>query len=116
MIPTPKGRPRHDDVGLQPERTTLAWSRTALSMLVAASTFLRWLPHHGWFVETLVAAALITSVALHFTHEHRFHRAVHGINEKQATLDIASTLTLAASVVLLSILGIYTVLFLPLKP
>ncbi|QYH20323.1 DUF202 domain-containing protein [Corynebacterium aquatimens] len=32
----------HADPGLQPERTSMSWSRTAISMLVVSSILLRW--------------------------------------------------------------------------
>ncbi|QCO96454.1 DUF202 domain-containing protein [Arthrobacter sp. 24S4-2] len=59
----------HGDSGLQPERTDLAWGRTTMAMVVAAAVFLRWLPHHGWFVGTLVAAATVTAHAINFTQK-----------------------------------------------
>lgn len=106
----------HGDSGLQPERTDLAWGRTTMAMVVAAAVFLRWLPHHGWFVGTLVAAATVTALAINFTQKRRFHRAVRGINRETMPPNIGSTAAVAASVVVLAVLGIYTVLFLPLQP
>lgn len=111
---TTRDAPRHGDAGLQPERTDLAWGRTTLAMVVAAAIFLRWMPHHGWFVGTLVAAAIITAVAINLTRKLRFNRAVHGINRESMPPDVASTAAVAASVVVLAALGVYTVLFLPL--
>ncbi|KIS29208.1 membrane protein [Arthrobacter sp. SPG23] len=108
--------PWHGDAGLQPERTDLAWSRTTLSMVIAAAVFLRWLPHHGWFVGTLVGAAVVTALAINLTQKHRFHRAVRGIKHETMDPHIGSTAAVAASVVVLALLGIYTVLFLPLQP
>jgi uncharacterized membrane protein YidH (DUF202 family) len=107
--------PTHGDAGLQPERTDLAWGRTTMAMVVAAAVFLRWMPHHGWFVGTLVAAAVITAVAINLTRKRRFGRAVHGITEESMAPDAASTAAVAASVVVLALLGTYTVLFLPLE-
>lgn len=112
----PQRLPDHRYAGLQPERTDLAWGRTTLSLAVAAAVFLRWLPHHGWFVGTLVAAAVAAAGAINLTRKRRYHRAVHGINQEHMPPDIASTAAVAASVVVLSVLGIYTVLFLPLSP
>ncbi|MDI3196267.1 DUF202 domain-containing protein [Pseudarthrobacter sp. AL07] len=107
---------QHGDSGLQPEPTGLAWGRTTMAMVVAAAVFLRWMPHHGWFVGTLVAAAVVTAVAIKVTRKRRFQRAVRGINQESMAPDVASTAAVAASVVLLALLGIYTVVFLPLEP
>ncbi|WLQ08153.1 DUF202 domain-containing protein [Arthrobacter oryzae] len=106
----------HGDAGLQPERTDLAWSRTTMSMVIAAAVFLRWLPHHGWFVGTLVGGAIVTAVAINLTQKRRFHRAVRGIRHETMAPHVGSTAAVAASVVVLALLGIYTVLFLPLQP
>lgn len=108
--------PSHSDAGLQPERTDLAWRRTAMSLIVAAAVFLRWMPHHGWFVGILIFAAVATAVAINLSHTPRFRRAVQGINRDSMTPDAVSTATVAAAVGILAILGIYTVLFLPLSP
>ncbi|MET4097713.1 DUF202 domain-containing protein [Arthrobacter sp. UYCu712] len=109
-----RNTPRHDDAGLQPERTDLAWRRTTMSLIVAAAVFLRWMPHHGWFVGTLVAAAVITALGINVTRKRRFLRAVHGMRRESMPADVASTTAVAASVMILAALGIYTVLFLPL--
>jgi hypothetical protein len=106
----------HGDPGLQPERTDLAWGRTTMSMVIAAAVFLRWLPHHGWFVGTLVGCAIVTAAAINFTQKRRFHRAVRGIRDETMAPHLGSTAAVAASVVVLALLGIYTVLFLPLQP
>ena len=106
--------PTHGDAGLQPERTDLAWRRTTLSLVAAAAIFLRWMPHHGWFAGTLVAAAVLTALAINLTRRRRLHRAIRGIQQNAMVPDIASTAAVAASVVVLAVLGIYTVLFLPL--
>jgi hypothetical protein len=84
-------------------------------MVVAAAVFLRWLPRHGWFVGTLLGAAILTATAISFTRDRRFRRGIDGIGHEHMAPDIASTGSVAASVVILSLLGIYTVLFLPLN-
>lgn len=113
---TTRDAPRHGDSGLQPERTDLAWGRTTMALVVAAAIFLRWMPHHGWFVGTLVAAAAVTALAINVTRKRRYRRAVRGINRESMPPDVASMAAVAASVVILALLGIYTVLFLPLEP
>ncbi|MFJ5699655.1 DUF202 domain-containing protein [Arthrobacter sp. NPDC093139] len=114
-MPPQRDTQTHGDAGLQPERTDLAWGRTTMSMMVAAAIFLRWMPHHGWFAGTLVAAAVLTALAINLTRRRRLHRAIRGIQQDGMAPDIASTAAVAASVVVLAVLGIYTVLFLPLE-
>lgn len=114
-MPPQRNTPGHADSGLQPERTDLAWGRTTLSLMVAAATFLRWIPHHGWFVGMLVAAATLISVGIEVNRKRRLHRSVHGINEEKINPDITSTATVSAAVVTLAAMGTYTVLFLPIR-
>lgn len=108
--------PDHPDPGLQPERTDLAWRRTMMSLVVASGVFLRWMPHHGLFVGTLVVTALAAAFGINLTHTRRLRRAVLGINREKMPPDALSIAAVAASVGILAMLGIYTVLFLPLEP
>lgn len=87
-----------------------------MSLLVAAAVFLRWIPHHGLFVGILVLTALATAFGISLTHTHRLRHHVLGINRENTSPDALSVSAVAASVVILAILGIYTVLFLPLEP
>ncbi len=48
----------------QPERTTLAWSRTALALLVVSALFLRWLPSAGWIAALPVAISGLFALAI----------------------------------------------------
>ncbi|GAA1785864.1 DUF202 domain-containing protein [Pseudarthrobacter sulfonivorans] len=114
-MPPPPDIPIHGDPGLQPERTDMAWGRTTLSLTVAAAVFLRWMPHHGWFAGTLVAASVVTAVAINLTRKRRFHRAINGVKHEAMTPDVASIAAVAASVIILAGLGICTVLLIPVE-
>lgn len=105
----------HQDPGLQPERTALAWGRTALALVVAAAIFLRWMPHHGWFAGTLVALALATAVAIHFTQKRRYRLGSAGISAEAGQPNTAAALALSLAVVLLGAVGIAAVLWLPVS-
>ncbi|KUM33523.1 DUF202 domain-containing protein [Arthrobacter sp. EPSL27] len=106
----------HNDPGLQPERTDLAWRRTALTLVTAACIFLRWMPLHGWFTGTLMAASLLAALGIALTQRRRYHHHASGIGGAAMTANVKGTAAIAGSVVVLAGVGIYTVLFLPLQP
>ena len=70
--PTPR-----DDAGLQPERTTLAWQRTAISFLAASLLFLRWGAQHGPVVGVGVVMAAVTAPWTCFHTRPRLRRVAH---------------------------------------
>lgn|GEM_PF-3306054 len=53
-------------------------------------------------------------VQAQITRKQRFRRAINGINGAHLAPDVASTTTLAASVTILALPGLCTVMFLPL--
>lgn len=67
------------DAGLQPERTALAWRRTALAVAVASLAGLRVLPEllGSWALIPAALVAGVSFVALLLTH--RRYRRIHAI-------------------------------------
>lgn len=62
------------DVGLQPERTALAWRRTALALVVAAVVGIRVLPIMlGEWAIIPAGAGIALAVAILFASHHRYH-------------------------------------------
>lgn len=115
LEPKPPPPPLHEDPGLQPERTSLAWGRTLLTMITVSALFLRWMPFHGAFVATLVALSLITALGIWTSQRRRYIRSASGLKSGQIRADAVSVLLLGASVSILSALGLYIVIFLPIS-
>ncbi len=68
--------PAPGDRGLQPERTSLAWRRTALSVAVGSLVGLRVLPPHlGVLGYVACAVGLAWSLDLALTSARRYHGA-----------------------------------------
>ncbi|MDN4643044.1 DUF202 domain-containing protein [Arthrobacter sp. PsM3] len=111
----PRPAPVHQDPGLQPERTDLAWRRTSFTLITAACIFLRWVPHYGWFAGTLVAASLVVALGIALTQRRRYHHHASGIGGAAMAANVRGTAAIAGSVVVLAGLGIFTVLYLPLQ-
>ncbi|MEB7449184.1 DUF202 domain-containing protein [Arthrobacter koreensis] len=103
----------HGDPGLQPERTSLAWSRTSLALVVASAMFLRWLPTHGWYAVSLVFSALVLAIAINSTQRRRYGRGSATIRQEAGRASVGAVLALAVAVVALSAVGIVAVLVLP---
>ncbi|MEX5296301.1 DUF202 domain-containing protein [Kocuria sp. CPCC 205268] len=102
----------HDDPGLQPERTSLAWGRTVLALITAAAVCLRWVSHHGSFVLALFAVAVITGTAIYATQRSRYRRSASGITADRVAADVRGVLGLSAATVVLGSLAIYVVVVL----
>ncbi len=115
LEPKPPQLPLHEDPGLQPERTSLAWGRTLLTMITVSALFLRWMPYHGAFVSILVALSLATALGIWTTQRRRYARSASGVRNGRIQADVLSVLWISASVFALGSLGLFTVIFLPIS-
>lgn len=102
------------DPGLQPERTSLAWNRTLLALILAGVLLLRWVPLHGWF--PLVISGLTVCIALGIAtgQGRRYRRDVRGMRSGRIGADVVGVGWMAAAVALVSVLALVVVVALPL--
>lgn len=102
--------PGHEDPGLQPERTTLAWGRTMMALVTVSAIFLRWLPHHGLPILMLFAVSATAAAAIYITQRHRYRTSARGITQESVDADTSAVLWTATVAVALGGLGIAVVL------
>ena len=103
-------RPTHDDPGLQPERTSLAWGRTLLALVVAAALLLRWLPHHGLAAALPLAAAAVLALGIWLRQGLRYRRGARSVALESSAPDPLEILAISAAVVVLGALSLLTIL------
>lgn len=106
----PIGTAAQDDPGLQPERTTLAWSRTAMACIVVSAVFLRWLEFYGPGMLLLPALTTLAALGIVTTQRHRTRRGVHAIRHGRIDLDPWPMLALLLLTLALGALGLAFVL------
>lgn len=102
--------PTHNDSGLQPERTIMAWGRTTMSLCVAGLIFLRWLPHYGLSVLLMVALCLSLAGGIYFTQRKRYARASAGVRDERIHADAVAVTSMTVVVFTLGVVGIIVVL------
>ena len=104
-------RPRHDrEFGqLQPERTALAWERTAIAMMVAGVIFVRQAAINSYSVvglvgmlQTLLGAALLVWAGLNYEDLGHQLREETSVTRHTATslLGLATLVFIGASLIL----------------
>lgn len=101
----------HDDPGLQPERTSLAWGRTLLALVVAAALLLRWLPHHGLAAVLPLAAAAVLALGLWLRQGLRYRRGARSVALESSAPDPLEIMAISAAVVVLGALSLLTILW-----
>ena len=89
------------DVGVQAERTALAWRRTSLALLVVSTLLLRWIGLHGYRVLMPAAFALLLSVICATRLGKRYVRKQQGVAGEHYEPEIALILLLTIGVLVL---------------
>lgn len=106
LVPAPVGTAAHLDPGLQPERTTLAWSRTALACVIVSAVFLRWLPFYGLPLLWLPMLTALAALGIASTQHRRTRRGVRAIRDESTRIDPWPMLALLALTQALGVAGV----------
>lgn len=83
----------------QPERTRLAWSRTALALLIVGALFLRWLPEAGLLALIPVVASTVIAAGIVGAQHRRY--PPQALDDTSADTVVVSVLLTTAGVALL---------------
>ena len=62
------------DQGLQPERTTMGWTRTSTALLVVSLGLLHWLGEYGVWLLGLCVLGLLISLTIQISQARHYRR------------------------------------------
>lgn len=100
----------HGDPGLQPERTTLAWTRTLVSYAVCSAILLRWLPYYGTFVVALIFLMVATALGIHVSQNSRHQASVQGLSAGRVRPQVRAVLVMTSGMIIFGVSGIILIL------
>ncbi|AXM99096.1 DUF202 domain-containing protein [Pseudomonas plecoglossicida] len=98
------------DTGLQPERTTLAWKRTHILLVLVACLALRSLQHHPMLSLVVITLAGLMALLIVVQQGSCYRRARLGIAQQGPTCNPRPLLTLCLCTALLATLTLFAVL------
>ncbi|WP_394281258.1 DUF202 domain-containing protein [Corynebacterium sp.] len=97
------------DLGLQPERTSLSWSRTSLAMLVCSATLLRWAWHYAAVVYVAIGLLAVLSLVIVITQRRRYFVEAQGIQRESTEPNVRPVFAMTAGMVFLGAIGLYLI-------
>lgn len=100
----------HDDPGLQPERTTLAWTRTTVSYAVCSAILLRWLPHFGPVIVGLIGLMVAMALGIYASQRARHRASVHGLTAGRVRAQVGAVVTMTLGMIGFGVAGIVLIL------
>ncbi len=108
-IKAPEPLPEPVDVGLQPERTSLAWSRTGLAAVVAGFMGVRWYGHMGPLLLLGTALTFVGAMWVSTTQRGRLRRMAESFEERQPP-PLGPVVWMTVMVVAIAVIAIIVVL------
>ncbi len=98
------------DPGLQAERTSLAWTRTAVALVAVALLVLRVAERLGAAGIGAIAVATVGAVLIVAAHRRRYRRASASLREERGDPAITATIAMSGGAVLLGIVAMAAIL------
>lgn len=95
----------HSDLGLQPERTSLAWQRTVLALLVVSAMLFRWIGRYGVIVLPAAAVLMMLATAIFLTQRRRYLRFSAGLRAERLTANVGSVVAVTAAVLICGVVA-----------
>lgn len=97
------------DAGLQPERTSLSWTRTALAMMVCSLTLLRWSEAYSALVfGAIVLLACISGVII-LRNRATYRSEAMGLREEIVPANVFGVFATTIGMGVLGVLGLFLV-------
>lgn len=94
---------RHHDPGLQPERTSLSWTRTIGSLLICSLTMLRWAFAYPEAIAVQIFVMVLLATALMTTQYRRYRRYDIGLARESLPPNVGPVLLVAAALIVFAV-------------
>ncbi|SDM01341.1 protein of unknown function [Corynebacterium mycetoides] len=101
------------DAGLQPERTAMSWTRTALAMMVCSMTLLRWSGAYPDVVFPVIILLAVVALALIFLNRRIYRDQASELAHEHAVPNLAGVALVTAMLLLLGAIGLALLLVVP---
>lgn len=92
----------HSDPGVQPERTSLSWTRTSLALLVLGLTILRWAYAYPAVAIVLAVVAMMVGVATITGRRQRYEHDSLGLDRGSLRPNTSGVFLVAGAVTLIA--------------
>lgn len=110
-LPGPKRAPIPvADKGLQPERTSMSWTRTGLAMLVCAATLLRWSAAYPGLITAAIGGLALVATVIFMLNRRTYRFEAHEIADERAAPNTVAVLLTTLAMLGFGALGLYLVL------
>ena len=98
------------DEGLQPERTAMSWTRTALAMMVCSLTLLRWSGPYSALVYGAIGLLFLLALLIIVCNRADYRAEAEGLSRERADANVVGVAAITISMTVLGGLGLYLVI------